>query len=182
MTKKDKKVNHNAQANWLRASVLGAIDGIVSVAGIVVGVAGATTSKPVIMVAGLAGLLAGALSMAAGEYVSVSTQRDIEEKHHKAYTPDEEGEFTNPWHAAIASAVSFTLGSIIPLGMIMLPLGSLLIPATFFSVIIALVITGYWSAYLSDTPRMRAVIRVTLGGIIAMIVTYGIGSMFDINV
>ena len=64
--------------NWLRAGVLGANDGIVSTAGIVVGVAGATTDRTAILVAGIAALVAGALSMAAGEYVSVSTQRDSE--------------------------------------------------------------------------------------------------------
>ncbi|RSN59372.1 hypothetical protein DMH01_25790 [Amycolatopsis sp. WAC 04182] len=64
--------------NWLRAGVLGANDGIVSVAGIVVGVAGATTDSTAIATAGIAGLVAGALSMAGGEYVSVSTQRDTE--------------------------------------------------------------------------------------------------------
>lgn len=64
--------------NWLRAAVLGANDGIVSTAGLVVGVAGATDSRPALLTAGLAGLLAGSMSMAAGEYVSVSTQRDSE--------------------------------------------------------------------------------------------------------
>ena len=64
--------------NWLRAGVLGANDGIVSVAGIVMGVAGATSNRPAIVIAGIAALVAGALSMAAGEYVSVSTQRDAE--------------------------------------------------------------------------------------------------------
>ncbi|MEU7005717.1 VIT family protein [Streptomyces sp. NPDC046332] len=64
--------------NWLRAAVLGADDGIVSTAGLVVGVAGATESRSALLTAGLAGLLAGSLSMAAGEYVSVSTQRDSE--------------------------------------------------------------------------------------------------------
>lgn len=66
------------QLNWLRAGVLGANDGIVSVAGLVVGVAGATTDRTTILTAGIAGLVAGALSMAGGEYVSVSTQRDTE--------------------------------------------------------------------------------------------------------
>jgi VIT1/CCC1 family predicted Fe2+/Mn2+ transporter len=65
--------------NWLRAGVLGANDGIVSVAGLVVGVAGATPERTAIMVAGVASLVAGALSMAGGEYVSVSTQRDTEQ-------------------------------------------------------------------------------------------------------
>ncbi|KOG19789.1 VIT1/CCC1 transporter family protein [Streptomyces viridochromogenes] len=64
--------------NWLRAAVLGANDGIVSTAGLVVGVAGATDDRPALITAGLAGLLAGSMSMAAGEYVSVSTQRDSE--------------------------------------------------------------------------------------------------------
>lgn len=69
----------NNRLNWLRAGVLGANDGIVSMAGLVVGVAGATTDRNAILIAGVAGLAAGALSMAAGEYVSVSTQRDSEE-------------------------------------------------------------------------------------------------------
>lgn len=67
-----------ALLNWLRAAVLGANDGIVSTAGLVMGVAGATTDRKAIFVAGLAGLIAGALSMAAGEYVSVSSQKDTE--------------------------------------------------------------------------------------------------------
>ena len=68
-----------ARRNWLRAGVLGANDGVVSIAGLVVGVAGATSSRGAIFTAGLAGLVAGAVSMALGEYVSVSTQRDSEE-------------------------------------------------------------------------------------------------------
>jgi vacuolar iron transporter family protein len=67
-----------SRLNWLRAGVLGANDGIVSTAGIVVGVAGATSDRGDILTAGIAGLVAGALSMAAGEYVSVSAQRDTE--------------------------------------------------------------------------------------------------------
>jgi VIT1/CCC1 family predicted Fe2+/Mn2+ transporter len=86
----------NAKLNWLRAAVLGANDGIVSVAGIVLGVAGATTNRNAIFTAGLAGLVAGALSMAAGEYISVSSQRDTEESYIKnerrllASHPDEQ--------------------------------------------------------------------------------------------
>jgi len=82
--------------NWLRAGVLGANDGIVSVAGIVVGVAGATTDRGAIFTAGLAGLVGGAVSMSLGEYVSVSSQRDSEraeitqEKQELADDPDAE--------------------------------------------------------------------------------------------
>ena len=69
----------SARLNWLRAGVLGANDGIVSTAGIVVGVAAATVARAPIMTAGIAGLVAGAVSMALGEYVSVSAQRDTEQ-------------------------------------------------------------------------------------------------------
>lgn len=85
-----------SRLNWLRAGVLGANDGIVSVAGIVVGVAGATPSKDAIVTAGMAGLVAGAVSMALGEYVSVSSQSDSErsllakEKDELARFPDAE--------------------------------------------------------------------------------------------
>lgn len=68
----------NNRLNWLRAAVLGANDGIVSTAGIVIGAVGATSDRNAIMIAGVAGLAAGAMSMGAGEYVSVSTQRDSE--------------------------------------------------------------------------------------------------------
>jgi VIT1/CCC1 family predicted Fe2+/Mn2+ transporter len=87
-----------SRLNWLRAGVLGANDGIVSVAGIVVGVAGATSSRGPVFTAGLAGLVAGAVSMALGEYVSVSSQRDSEttllsqERSELAETPGPEFE------------------------------------------------------------------------------------------
>ena len=86
----------NNRLNWLRAGVLGANDGIVSTAGLVMGVAGATSDRGTILVAGVAGLAAGALSMAAGEYVSVSTQSDSElallekERRELAEEPDDE--------------------------------------------------------------------------------------------
>ena len=84
--------------NWLRAAVLGANDGIVSVAGIVIGVAGATTNRGPIFTAGLAGLVAGAVSMALGEYVSVSSQRDSEraqiEQEKRELTTSPEAELT----------------------------------------------------------------------------------------
>jgi len=220
-----------AKLNWLRASVLGANDGIVSIAGLVVGVAGATTSKTSIVTAGVAGLLAGALSMAAGEYVSVSTQRDTEraliakEKWELAHQPKEELEelahiyetkglsrktavlvakeltahdvfaahldaelgidpdnLTNPWHAAFASALAFTAGAIVPLSAILLPPQNVRIIFTFFAVIVALALTGTVSAKIGDASKRKATIRVVLGGAIAMIATYGIGTLFHTNV
>ena len=90
-----------SRLNWLRAGVLGANDGIVSVAAVVVGVAGVTTDSMPILIAGLAAVIGGAISMALGEYVSVSSQTDSQ----RALGIEEE-EVVSPWHAAIASAVA----------------------------------------------------------------------------
>ena len=99
--------------NWLRAAVLGANDGIVSVAGIVIGVAGATSARGPIFTAGLAGLVAGAVSMALGEYVSVSSQRDsqhammAQEKRELAASPEAElAELTALYEAKGLSAAT----------------------------------------------------------------------------
>lgn len=95
-TMTQKKSNHNQMLNKLRAAVLGANDGVVSTAGLIFGVAGATDARGAIFTAGLAGLVAGALSMGVGEYISVSTQRDTErayiEKERKALRNNPEGE------------------------------------------------------------------------------------------
>ena len=216
----------NTKLNWLRAGVLGANDGIVSVAGIVIGVAAATTDRGPIMAAGIAGLVAGALSMALGEYVSVSTQRDTEkallakERRELTERPDEEfeelvglyqakglsrttahtvareltdhdafaahidielgidpDELTNPWQAAISSAISFTIGALLPMLAILLTPPSTRIPVTFVSVLIALGVTGWVSARLGGADPVRATKRVVIGGALAMAVTYGIGRM-----
>ncbi|MBB2894414.1 VIT1/CCC1 transporter family protein [Flexivirga oryzae] len=216
----------SSRLNWLRAGVLGANDGIVSVAGIVAGVAGATTNRTQILIAGVAGLVAGALSMAAGEYVSVSTQRDSEramirkEKHELRELPEEEleeltqiyqskglrrelaaqvareltehdalaahaevelgidpDELTNPWEAAGASFLSFTVGALIPLVAILLPAPGLRVPICFVAVAIALIVTGAVSARLGEAPARPAVIRNVLGGMLAMAITYGVGTL-----
>src|SRR4051794_32723067 len=95
--------------NWLRAAVLGANDGIVSTAGLVMGVAGATTDRKAILIAGLAGLVAGALSMAAGEYVSVSTQRDTEQallaKERRELEEEPAGEGAEPTGISVAQGL-----------------------------------------------------------------------------
>lgn len=218
--------NLSSRLNWLRAGVLGANDGIVSTAGLVVGVAAATTASAPILTAGVAGLIAGAVSMALGEYVSVSTQRDTEkslldkERRELAEYPEEElaelaamyehkglsaatakivaeeltehdafaahvdielnidpDELTNPWQAAIASAISFSVGALLPLIAILLPPPSARVPVTFAAVVIALVLTGTISARLGRSSRSRAVLRIVAGGAIAMLVTYGIGQL-----
>ncbi|MBF6340026.1 VIT family protein [Nocardia abscessus] len=218
-----------AKLNWLRAGVLGANDGIVSTAGLVVGVAAATTDTAALFTAGIAGISAGAISMAVGEYVSVSTQRDSERAllakerrelreepdyelaeltgiyqakgltpetarkvaeeltAHDAFTAHAEAELglnpaelTNPWQAALSSAVAFTLGALLPLLAILLPPVTARIPVTFAAVLTALALTGSVSARLGGSSRGRAVLRVALGGALAMAVTYGIGQLADV--
>lgn len=220
-----------AKLNWLRAAVLGANDGIVSIAGLVVGVAGATSDRTAIATAGIAGLVAGALSMAAGEYISVSTQRDAErayidkEKVELKENPTEElqelaeayiqkglssatahkvakelsekdalkahlevefgldeEDLTNPWHAAYASAIAFTLGGLIPVLAILLTPAEAKVVITFVTVILALAITGYTSAKIGGAPTRPATLRVIIGGALAMIITYGIGVLFGVSV
>lgn len=215
-----------SRLNWLRAAVLGANDGIVSTAGLVVGVAGATDERGVLLTAGLAGLLAGSLSMAAGEYVSVSTQRDSEkaalaqEKRELATEPQAElieltemlegkgldaqlarevaeqltehdalrahaevelgidpDELTNPWHAAGASFLAFTVGALLPLLAIVLPSAADRLWITVIAVVAALALCGWSSARLGFAPVGRAMLRNVGGGVVAMGVTYAAGSV-----
>lgn len=168
--------------NWLRAGVLGANDGIVSVAATVVGVAGAASDARTLVVAGVAALVAGALSMAAGEYVSVSSQRDAELTMRAHGVMAEDAELTNPWHAAFASLLAFIAGGAIPMLMVLAPLGSLRVPATFGAVALALVLTGAVSAKLGGSPVPRAVLRNVVGGSLAMAVTFGIGNLVGLAV
>lgn len=222
---------HAQRLNWLRAGVLGANDGIVSTAGLVIGVAAATTDRGIVLTAGLAGLAAGALSMAAGEYVSVSTQRDteraliakemreleeepeaelaelaglyrdkglspelahqvaVELTAHDALAAHAEVELridpdnlTNPWHAAWASMLAFTAGALLPLLAIVAPPVSWRVPVTVTAVVLALAGTGIVSAHLGDADGRRATLRVLAGGVLAMAVTYAIGSLVGTQV
>ena len=215
-----------ARLNWLRAGVLGANDGIVSTAGIVIGVAAATAERSTIATAGIAGLAAGAMSMAAGEYVSVSTQRDTEQAllekerdelrdmpeeeleeltqiyRDKGLTPDLAAEvarqltehdalgahaeaelgidpdnLTNPWHAAWASMSAFTVGALLPLLAILLSPAGARVWVTASSVVVALAFTGWGSARLGQAPARPALLRNVAGGVLAMLVTYGIGAL-----
>jgi VIT1/CCC1 family predicted Fe2+/Mn2+ transporter len=213
--------------NWLRAAVLGANDGVVSVAGIVIGVAGATTARGPIFTAGLAGLVAGAVSMALGEYVSVSSQRDSEraeisqEQGELASTPEAElteltalyeakglsaatartvaeeltardplaahldaelhidpADIPSPVQAAVASALSFTSGALLPMVAILLPPAALRVPVAFVAVLVALALTGTISARLGGSDVRRAVLRVVVGGALGLAFTYGVGHLF----
>ena len=217
--------------NSLRAAVLGANDGIVSTAGIVIGVAAATAERGPVLTAGIAGLAAGALSMAVGEYVSVSTQRDTEramlyrEGQELKLQPDAEldelsalyearglspqtarqaateltahdslaahaevelrmdpEELTNPWLAAISSAVAFIVGALLPFIAILLPPASIRIPVTVAAVLLALAVTGWVAARLGGAKPLRPILRVLVGGALAMAITFGIGHLVGLSV
>jgi len=86
----------------------------------------------------------------------------------------------NPWHAAFASALSFTAGGLIPMFAVALPPVSIRIPVMLVAVVVALVITGTSSAHAGGSSKLVATLRVVLGGVLAMAVTYGIGSLFGV--
>lgn len=213
--------------NWLRAGVLGANDGIVSTALVLLGVIAAGSSKSAILTAGAAAVIAGAISMALGEYVSVSTQRDTEraliekEKyelkefpehehdelveilagygipHHiaeEAATGIEQGDplsahlrlelgidgedLTNPWAAALSSAVSFLVGALPPILVAMFaPSTSAAIAVTVVT-LVTLAATGYISARISETHSGKATLRLLIGGALGLAVSYGVGLLF----
>jgi VIT1/CCC1 family predicted Fe2+/Mn2+ transporter len=217
--------------NWLRAGVLGANDGIVSVAAIAVGVAGATRALGPIVAASVAGLVGGAISMALGEYVSVSSQRDSEraliakEKTELATMPQEElaeltqlyqdkgltpqtarqvaeeltandalaahldvelnidqNDIVSPWRAAYASGIAFIIGGLLPILAIIFFPAPMRVPATFATVLLALAITGATGGYLGDSPMLRPLVRVVVGGALALAATFLIGRLLGTTV
>lgn len=221
------RVGLSQRLNWLRAGVLGANDGIVSTAAVVVGVAGATSEVMPVLLAGSAALVGGAISMALGEYVSVSSQRDTEraliEKERRELADDPEAELTelvglyearglshdtatrvateltandalsahlsielnidqddvvSPWHAALASAIAFLVGALLPMATILLVPHPARIVCTFVAVLLALAITGYTAAWIGAASRWRAVVRTVTGGAIALGATFLVGSLF----
>lgn len=223
--------NVGDRLNWLRAAVLGANDGIVSVAGLLIGVAGASASAGALLTAGVAGISAGAMSMAVGEYVSVSAQSDSEkamlalERRELAQIPDQERDemalmleelgvraetarraaeeihendalsahaqlelnidpeaTSNPFEAAWASCLAFTLGGLVPMLAVLLAPHAWVVPVVVASVVLALMLTGAASATLGKAPVPRAVLRNVAGGLVAMAITFGLGRLFGATV
>ena len=219
------------RVGWLRAAVLGANDGIISTASLLIGVAAAHTSYSGIFVAGIAGLFAGAMSMAAGEYISVSSQADTEKaalKREKqelkealpneieelvtvyinrglrphlaadvakqlmakdalgAHARDELGitEVTSarPLQAALFSACSFTLGSLLPLLMIFIVPRIYIIPSVSIMAVLFLALLGAVAAKVGGAPMLLGSSRVVIWGTIAMLVSASIGSLLGIAI
>lgn len=218
------------RVGWLRAAVLGANDGIVSTASLIIGVAAANSSHHAIMIAGTAGLVAGAISMAAGEYVSVCSQADTERAdllleqrsldnnyeaevreladiYHArgvdadlslqvarqlmvhdalgAHARDDIGisELTSaqPLMAAFSSALSFTIGAILPLMTAFFFDVSSLSWIVAASSLLFLSLLGAVSAHLSGAKMINSIVRVAFWGSLAMAVTAVVGLIFDVT-
>lgn len=218
------------RAAWLRAAMLGMNDGIVSTASLMLGVLAASDSQSAVIVAGVAGLTAGALSMAAGEYVSVSSQRDSElsdieiEEKSLAENPEQElnelawiyqrrgltpelakevakqlhkhdaigahvdtelgisGELARPVQAALASASAFAIGAFIPILAAILSDHDIGVWVIAVSSLLALFISGGAGAYIGGGNKIKAALRVFVGGGIAMLVTFLIGHVVGVSV
>ena len=219
------------RSNWLRAAVLGANDGILSTASLAIGVAAASDIREPIILATLAGLVAGTLSMAAGEYVSVSSQTDVEkadierEKQELKETPEIELQLlaeiyqqrglkketalivakeltekdalgahirdelgineinqAKPIQAALASGAAFTIGGILPfLVALFLPLESMEYSLYAFALFF-LIILGVLTAKTGGSSVMKAIIRITFWGTVAMGLTALVGYQFGVNI
>jgi vacuolar iron transporter family protein len=231
MLKPKSEGHYGNRMGWLRAAVLGANDGIVSTASLVVGVAAANSDHGNVLVAGIAGMVAGAISMAAGEYVSVSSQADTEkadlEREKKELKEDEKGELrelakiyekrglkpalakqvadqlmehdalkahardelglneihkARPIQAAVASALAFALGALLPLLMVVFGPETATIPLVVISSLISLALMGGVSAYIGGANIWVGALRVTFWGFLAMLVTALVGRLFGTNV
>jgi VIT1/CCC1 family predicted Fe2+/Mn2+ transporter len=211
---------------WLRAAVLGANDGIISTASLILGVAAAAMSKGDVLLAGVAGLVAGAMSMAAGEYVSVSSQSDTEladlarerrELHDQpdleleelaqiyvsrgltvelasevarqlmandalaAHARDELGlseiSVARPIQAALASAATFSLGAAAPLILVVLSPLNWLLPVVALGSLVFLALLGILGARAGGAEPLKPTVRVIFWGVLAMVLTTGIGAI-----
>ncbi|MGO2435302.1 VIT family protein [Serratia sp. BW106] len=212
---------------WLRAAVLGANDGIVSTASLLLGVASANVTHQSILLTGIAGLVAGAMSMATGEYVSVSSQSDTEKaalaEEQAELDADFQGEFreltsiyvhrgldvalakqvaeklmshdalaahareelgiseittARPLQAALASAMSFSVGAILPLLVAAMVTILWAIPAIALSALVSLAILGGIAAKAGGAPIGPGIIRITFWSALAMGVSSGVGALF----
>lgn len=222
--------HHTQRIGWLRAAVLGANDGIISTSSLVVGVAAAHASAHNVLVAGVAGLVAGAMSMATGEYVSVSSQADSEQadldREQEELRTDPQAEqqemadlyvgrglvpalaaqvaqqlmahdalgthareelgisetlAANPIQAALASAASFTVGAALPLATILLAPPAGLVWTVSATALLFLAVLGVLAAYVGGSGMLRAAVRVTFWGALALGLTAVVGHFFNVT-
>ncbi|KAJ6405463.1 hypothetical protein OIU84_013430 [Salix udensis] len=180
--------DYSKRAQWLRAAVLGANDGLVSTASLMMGRGGAVKQDIKVMIlTGFAGLVAGACSMAIGEFVSVYSQLEIElaqmkrekeRRNNGGKDEQEEGEkgsLPNPSQAAAASALAFSVGASVPLlAASFIKEYRVRLGVVFAAVTLALMIFGWLGAALGKAPAVRSSLRVLVGGWLAMAITFGL--------
>ncbi|KAJ6920227.1 hypothetical protein NC651_013974 [Populus alba x Populus x berolinensis] len=176
--------DYSKRAQWLRAAVLGANDGLVSTASLMMGVGAVKQDLKAMILTGFAGLVAGACSMAIGEFVSVHSQLDIElaqmkrDRKRKDTEEKEEGEnesLPNPLLAAAASALAFSVGALVPLlAASFIRQYKVRLGVVVAAVTLALMIFGWLGAVLGKAPAVRSSLRVLVGGWLAMAITFGL--------
>ncbi|XVF39092.1 hypothetical protein PTKIN_Ptkin01aG0007600 [Pterospermum kingtungense] len=182
---KDDEFDYSKRSQWLRAAVLGANDGLVSTASLMMGVGAVKQDIKAMILSGFAGLVAGACSMAIGEFVSVYSQLDIElaqmkRDKQRGGQEDEEkdGEkeaLPNPLQAAAASALSFSVGAMVPLlAASFIKEYKVRLGAVIGAVTLALLVFGWLGAVLGKAPTVRSAVRVLVGGWLAMAITFGL--------
>lgn len=175
-------IDYSQRAQWLRAAVLGANDGLVSVASLMMGVGAVKEDVAAMLLAGFAGLVAGACSMAIGEFVSVYTQYDIEMEKIKREISGEGGEaeeekekLPSPFQAALASALAFSVGAVVPLlAAVFIRDHRVRLGVVAAVVSLALLVFGGVGAVIGNTPVRRSCVRVLIGGWLAMAITFGL--------
>ncbi|KAA8536490.1 hypothetical protein F0562_028968 [Nyssa sinensis] len=181
----EKDFDYSQRAQWLRAAVLGANDGLVSIASLMMGVGAVKKDAKAMILIGFAGLFAGACSMAIGEFVSVYSQLDIEvakKKREKRLRESGENEednekeqLPNPVQAAMASALAFSFGAIVPLlAAAFIGDHKVRLGVVVAAVSLALVVFGGGGAVLGRTPVVKSCARVLVGGWMAMAITFGL--------
>ncbi|MFS7952923.1 putative Ccc1 family protein [Helianthus anomalus] len=180
--------DYSKRSQWLRAAVLGANDGLVSTASLMMGVGAVKKDMKAMILTGFAGLVAGACSMAIGEFVSVYSQLDIEvaqmkrDINRRDIVKEEVENLPNPWQAAAASALAFSLGAIVPLlAVSFIKPYKTRILVVVIAVTIALAVFGWLGAALGRAPAVKSTIRVVVGGWVAMGITYGLTSLIGIE-
>ncbi|XP_058735701.1 vacuolar iron transporter homolog 4-like [Vicia villosa] len=185
--KESNNIDYFQRAQWLRAAMLGANDGLITVASLMIGVGAIKEDISVMLLAGFAGLVAGACSMAIGEFVSVYTQYDIEvaqikrereaNDNNNGVVDDESTErekLPNPFQAALASALAFSVGAVMPLlAAAFIKDHKVRMGVVAAVVSMALLVFGGVGALVGKTPVMRSCVRVLIGGWMAMAITFG---------
>ncbi|KAK4476874.1 hypothetical protein RD792_016038 [Penstemon davidsonii] len=168
--------DYSKRAQWLRAAVLGANDGLVSTASLMMGVGAVNDDAKAMILTGFAGLLAGGCSMTIGEFVSVYSQLDIELAQIKRGNGMDANKkrLPSPFQAAIASAFSFSLGASVPLlAAAFIADSKVRIGVVAAATTLALVVFGGTGAVLGGTRVVRSCVRVLVGGWVAMGITFG---------